>query len=97
MQWIKQLKPKGERMRRFFTWLAYGIIGGAVAGIVVGLVWVSVEWLIDRRAGNHPTTNWVIMIYEIGATFFGVCGAALGAVVGFFIGVMEAKETRPSS
>jgi len=37
------------------------------------------------------------MIYEIGATLFALCGAALGAVVGFFIGVMEAKDARPTS
>ena len=84
-------------MRRFVTWLAYGVIGGAVAGSFVGVVWVSVEFLVDRRAGIHPATNWVIMIYEIGATLFALCGAALGAVVGFFIGVMEAKDARPTS
>ena len=70
---------------------------GAVAGSFVGVVWVSFEWLMDLRAGNHPATNWVVMIYEIGATLFGLGGAALGAVVGFFIGVMEAKDTRPTS
>ena len=88
----KVLKPRGGKLRQFLTWFTYGIIGGTFAGILVGLIWVSVDWIITLRSGNRPAWAWVRFIYEVGAIIFGFGGAVLGAIVGSVIGVLESKD-----
>ena len=88
----KVLKPRGGKFRQFMTCLAYGIIGGTFAGILVGLIWVSVDWMITLRSGSRPALAWVEFIYEVGATMFGFGGAVLGAIVGSAIGISRATN-----
>jgi hypothetical protein len=90
----KSLKPKGGRARRFITWLTYGAIAGALTGMLVGVIWVSVDWIITIRSGSSPALAWVIKIYEIGATVFGLGGLVLGVIVGSVIGILEFKNAQ---
>jgi hypothetical protein len=62
--------------------------------MLIGVLWVSVDWIIEAKSGNRPSSGWVLMIYEIGAMLFGLGGAALGAIVGSGIGILEVCESR---
>lgn len=86
------LKPKGGRARRFITWLAYGIIGGTCAGILVGLIWVSVEYLLTFGFGSGPAWSWVMYIYSVSVIIFGFGGAVLGTIVGLQLGIWKSKD-----
>ena len=90
----KRLEPRGGKPRQFLTWLAYGVIGGTFAGILVGIIWVSVEWINPIRSGNRPTWSWVRVTYEMGAILFGLGGAAFGAIVGSAMGISEILESK---
>jgi hypothetical protein len=94
MALLKILKPRGGKLCRFLTWLVYGVVAGTGAGILLGIVWVSVDWIITIRSGSHPAWAWVKYIYVVGATMFGIGGAILGAIFGSLIGILSCIDER---
>jgi hypothetical protein len=77
--------------RRILIRIAVGALIGGACGVLVAVIWVSIDWIYTVRSGGSPVLPYVEYIYTITAAYGGIIGAFVGGAIGAAVGATKSK------
>ena len=90
-------KPPVNKPLNIIHWSVLGILAGAGLGIITVLI-LAVIAHARYEGPYNPSAEWEIFKWNVSvATLYGLCGAAFGGIVGFYIGVTRWAKQREES